>query len=120
MSFSFSMFLSGSLVLLGYVFMAVSFGTVMFASAFSVAYRLPIMLRNLRGDGTLSESFLPLWAESGKITVKDSKIRSGAVLFFLFFLVLFWKVGSLCHFDPFFGGLAVDKRGGVFFFSALF
>lgn len=67
--------------------MAVSFGTGMVASAFSVAYRLPNMFRNLLAEGTLSQSFLPLYAESGKISEEEAKIMSGAVLSFLFFIL---------------------------------
>ncbi|OCC30037.1 putative lipid II flippase MurJ [Leptospira interrogans serovar Canicola] len=70
--------------------MAVSFGTGMVASAFSVAYRLPNMFRNLLAEGTLSQSFLPLYAESGKISEEEAKIMSGAVLsFFVFLFYLF-------------------------------
>lgn len=84
---SFYTFLSRILGLLRDHFMAVSFGTGMVASAFSVAYRLPNMFRNLLAEGTLSQSFLPLYAESGKISEEEAKIMSGAVLSFLFFIL---------------------------------
>ncbi|EMF40720.1 virulence factor MVIN domain protein [Leptospira interrogans serovar Icterohaemorrhagiae str. Verdun HP] len=86
---SFYTFLSRILGLLRDHFMAVSFGTGMVASAFSVAYRLPNMFRNLLAEGTLSQSFLPLYAESGKISEEEAKIMSGAVLSFLFLFYLF-------------------------------
>lgn len=69
--------------------MAVSFGTGMVASAFSVAYRLPNMFRNLLAEGTLSQSFLPLYAESGKISEEEAKIMSGSGFVFLFLFYLF-------------------------------
>ncbi|EMP05157.1 virulence factor MVIN domain protein [Leptospira interrogans serovar Pyrogenes str. 200701872] len=98
---SFYTFLSRILGLLRDHFMAVSFGTGMVASAFSVAYRLPNMFRNLLAEGTLSQSFLPLYAESGKISEEEAKIMSGAVLSFLFF-ILSILVGIVFLFSPFF------------------
>lgn len=80
--------------------MAVSFGTGMVASAFSVAYRLPNMFRNLLAEGTLSQSFLPLYAESGKISEEEAKIMSGAVLSFCFYFIYF--SGYRISFSPFF------------------
>ncbi|EQA47098.1 murein biosynthesis integral membrane protein MurJ [Leptospira broomii serovar Hurstbridge str. 5399] len=69
-------------------FMAVSFGTGMIASAFSVAYRLPNMFRNLLAEGTLSQSFMPLYSEAGKEGEEAARRMSGAVLVFLA-LILF-------------------------------
>ncbi|EMK05999.1 integral membrane protein MviN [Leptospira kirschneri str. MMD1493] len=98
---SFYTFLSRILGLLRDHFMAVSFGTGMVASAFSVAYRLPNMFRNLLAEGTLSQSFLPLYAESGKISEEEAKVMSGAILSFLFF-ILSILVGIVFLFSPFF------------------
>ncbi|EMJ93216.1 murein biosynthesis integral membrane protein MurJ [Leptospira alstonii] len=98
---SFYTFLSRILGLIRDHFMAVSFGTGMIASAFSVAYRLPNMFRNLLAEGTLSQSFLPLYAESGKIGEEEAKVMSGAVLSFLFF-VLSLLVGIVFLFAPLF------------------
>ncbi|EMO55976.1 virulence factor MVIN domain protein [Leptospira santarosai str. CBC1416] len=81
--------------------MAVSFGTGMVASAFSVAYRLPNMFRNLLAEGTLSQSFMPLYSESGRIGEEEAKVMSGAVLSFLFF-VLSLLVGIVFLLSPFF------------------
>lgn len=81
--------------------MAVSFGTGMVASAFSVAYRLPNMFRNLLAEGTLSQSFMPLYAESGKVSEEEARVMSGAVLSFLFF-VLSVLVGVVFLFSPYF------------------
>ncbi|PJZ68491.1 murein biosynthesis integral membrane protein MurJ [Leptospira perolatii] len=69
-------------------FMAVSFGTGMVASAFSVAYRLPNMFRNLLAEGTLSQSFMPLYSEAGKEGELAARKMSGAVLSFLAVLLL--------------------------------
>ncbi|TGK14477.1 murein biosynthesis integral membrane protein MurJ [Leptospira stimsonii] len=98
---SFYTFLSRILGLVRDHFMAVSFGTGMVASAFSVAYRLPNMFRNLLAEGTLSQSFMPLYAESGKISEEEAKVMSGAVLSFLFF-VLSLLVGVMFLFSPLF------------------
>lgn len=68
--------------------MAVSFGTGMVASAFSVAYRLPNMFRNLLAEGTLSQSFMPLYSEFGKQGEEAARRMSGAVLSFLFVVLL--------------------------------
>lgn len=62
--------------------MAVSFGTGTVASAFSVAYRLPNMFRNLLAEGTLSQSFMPLYSDAEKEGVVAARKMSGAVLSF--------------------------------------
>ncbi|EMF83266.1 virulence factor MVIN domain protein [Leptospira weilii serovar Topaz str. LT2116] len=98
---SFYTFLSRILGLIRDHFMAVSFGTGMVASAFSVAYRLPNMFRNLLAEGTLSQSFMPLYSESGKLGEEEAKVMSGAVLSFLFF-VLSLLVAIVFLFSPFF------------------
>ncbi|RHX91275.1 murein biosynthesis integral membrane protein MurJ [Leptospira yasudae] len=98
---SFYTFLSRILGLIRDHFMAVSFGTGMVASAFSVAYRLPNMFRNLLAEGTLSQSFMPLYSESGKIGEEEAKVMSGAVLSFLFF-ILSLLVGVMFLFSPVF------------------
>ncbi|MDV6234807.1 murein biosynthesis integral membrane protein MurJ [Leptospira ellisii] len=98
---SFYTFLSRILGLLRDHFMAISFGTGMVASAFSVAYRLPNMFRNLLAEGTLSQSFMPLYSESGKISEEEARVMSGAVLSFLFFVLSLLVAGTFL-FAPFF------------------
>ncbi|MEM7183653.1 MAG: murein biosynthesis integral membrane protein MurJ [Spirochaetota bacterium] len=84
---SFYTFLSRVLGLLRDHYMATNFGTGWIASAFSVAYRLPNMFRNLLAEGTLSQSFMPLYSDSRKISQEEAKVMSGAVVSFLFFLL---------------------------------
>ncbi len=68
--------------------MAVSFGTGFIASAFSVAYRLPNMYRNLLAEGTLSQSFMPIYSDASKVSEEEAKLMSGAMLSFLSFMLL--------------------------------
>ncbi|TGL32442.1 murein biosynthesis integral membrane protein MurJ [Leptospira koniambonensis] len=82
-------------------FMAVSFGTGTVASAFVVAYRLPNMFRNLLAEGTLSQSFMPLYSDSNKEGLEAARRMSGAVLSFLF-LVLLAFVLLVFTFTPWF------------------
>ncbi|MEI7011857.1 murein biosynthesis integral membrane protein MurJ [Leptospira licerasiae] len=81
-------------------FMAVSFGTGTVASAFSVAYRLPNMFRNLLAEGTLSQSFMPLYSDAEKEGVVAARKMSGAVLSFLFVILLSFVV-IVFTFSPF-------------------
>jgi putative peptidoglycan lipid II flippase len=67
--------------------MATNFGTGMVASAFSVAYRLPNMFRNLLAEGTLSQSFMPIFSEYDSQSKEEARIMTGSVLSFLFFLL---------------------------------
>lgn len=64
--------------------MAVTFGTGWVASAFSVAYRLPNMYRNLLAEGTLSQSFMPIYSDAEKESLDEARKVSGTVLTFLF------------------------------------
>ncbi|MCE9500654.1 MAG: murein biosynthesis integral membrane protein MurJ [Leptospira sp.] len=97
---SFYTFLSRVLGLFRDHYMAVSFGTGWIASAFSVAYRLPNMFRNLLAEGTLSQSFMPLYSESGKFSEEEAQIMAGSVLSFLFFLLTLF-VALFLLFAPF-------------------
>lgn len=106
LALSFYTFLSRVLGLIRDHFMATSFGTGWIASAFSVAYRLPNMFRNLLAEGTLSQSFMPLYSESGKVSEEEAKIMSGAVLTFLFFLLSIF-IGLFLVFAPYFIPLLV-------------
>ncbi|PJZ86779.1 lipid II flippase MurJ, partial [Leptospira levettii] len=95
LALSFYTFLSRILGLIRDHFMAVSFGTGMVASAFSVAYRLPNMFRNLLAEGTLSQSFMPIFSEYEKMGVMEARVMAGTVLSFLFlclsiFVTFFW------------------------------
>ena len=76
-------------------FMATSFGTGMVASAFSVAYRLPNMFRNLLAEGTLSQSFMPIFAEYENRSKEEAQVMTGSVLSFLFFLLSIFIAGFL-------------------------
>jgi len=95
LALSFYTFLSRILGLVRDHFMAVSFGTGMVASAFSVAYRLPNMFRNLLAEGTLSQSFMPIFSEYEAMGVEAARVMAGTVLSFLFlclsiFVACFW------------------------------
>ena len=69
--------------------MAGYFGNGIYASAFSVAYRLPNMFRNLLAEGTLAQSFMPLFLQYFKRNKNHAKKMSGAILSFLFLFLLF-------------------------------
>ena len=71
LALSFYTFLSRILGLIRDHYMAVSFGTGFIASAFSVAYRLPNMYRNLLAEGTLSQSFMPLYSDASKVSEEE-------------------------------------------------
>lgn len=92
---SFYTLLSRVLGLLRDHFMATSFGTGMVASAFSVAYRLPNMFRNLLAEGTLSQSFMPIFSEYESRSKEEAKVMTGSVLSFLFFLLSLFIAGFL-------------------------
>ncbi|HNO23835.1 MAG TPA: lipid II flippase MurJ, partial [Leptospiraceae bacterium] len=98
---SFYTFLSRILGLVRDHFMAVTFGTGWVASAFSVAYRLPNMFRNLLAEGTLSQSFMPIYSEAEKTNLKEASLTAGTILTFLFsFLSVF--VSLFILFAPYF------------------
>lgn len=86
-SLSFYTMISRVLGLLRDHFMATSFGTGMVASAFSVAYRLPNMFRNLLAEGTLSQSFMPIFSSYEAKSLDEAKIMTGSILSFLFFIL---------------------------------
>ncbi|MCB1176584.1 MAG: murein biosynthesis integral membrane protein MurJ, partial [Leptospiraceae bacterium] len=81
--------------------MAVTFGTGWVASAFSIAYRFPNMYRNLLAEGTLSQSFMPIYSEAEKVNETEPAIVAGAVLTFLTFILSVF-VGIFMLFAPFF------------------
>ncbi len=125
LSLSFYTLLSRILGLLRDHFMAVSFGTGLVASAFSVAYRLPNMFRNLLAEGTLSQSFMPIFSEYESIGVEEARIMTGTVLSFLFFcLSIFVSIFFFFAKDflpylvggtPEYGNLVVDLSLILFF-----
>ncbi|PJZ80943.1 murein biosynthesis integral membrane protein MurJ [Leptospira meyeri] len=125
LALSFYTFLSRILGLVRDHFMAVSFGTGMVASAFSVAYRLPNMFRNLLAEGTLSQSFMPIFSEYEKIGVLEARVMAGTVLSFLFlclslFVALFWFFAAgflpaLVGGTPEYGTLVVELSLVLFF-----
>jgi len=100
LALSFYTFLSRILGLIRDHYMAVSFGTGFVASAFSVAYRLPNMYRNLLAEGTLSQSFMPLYSDSSKVSEEEAKVMSGTVLSFLSCMLLLF-VGLFVLFAPY-------------------
>ena len=100
LALSFYTFLSRILGLIRDHYMAVSFGTGFIASAFSVAYRLPNMYRNLLAEGTLSQSFMPLYSDASKVSEEEAKVMSGAMLSFLSFMLLLF-VGLFVLFAPY-------------------
>lgn len=92
-------------------YMAISFGNGMLASAFSVAYRLPNMYRNLLAEGTLSQSFMPIYSDSTKESNLEAKKMSGSVLSFLTcFLFIFIGVFILTapYFLPYLVGGSLE------------
>ncbi|MGE8722197.1 murein biosynthesis integral membrane protein MurJ [Leptospira terpstrae] len=125
LALSFYTFLSRILGLIRDHFMAVSFGTGMVASAFSVAYRLPNMFRNLLAEGTLSQSFMPIFSEYEKMGVEEARVMSGTVISFLFlclsvFVALFWFFAAgflptLVGGSPEYGALVVELSLVLFF-----
>ncbi len=84
LALSFYTFLSRILGLIRDHYMAVTFGTGWVASAFSIAYRLPNMYRNLLAEGTLSQSFMPIYSDAEKESKEEAARVSGTVLTFLF------------------------------------
>jgi putative peptidoglycan lipid II flippase len=84
LALSFYTFLSRILGLIRDHYMAVTFGTGWVASAFSIAYRLPNMYRNLLAEGTLSQSFMPIYSDAEKESKEEAAKVSGTVLTFLF------------------------------------
>jgi putative peptidoglycan lipid II flippase len=68
-------------------FVAQFFGTSLFADVFRAALRMPNVLQNLLGEGTLSASFIPVYSEllqEGK--KKEAGQVAGAVLAILFII----------------------------------
>jgi len=125
LALSFYTFLSRILGLVRDHFMAVSFGTGMVASAFSVAYRLPNMFRNLLAEGTLSQSFMPIFSEYEAMGKEEARVMAGTVLSFLFlclsvFVGLFSLLAprflpALVGGSPEYGGLVVEISLVLFF-----
>jgi len=101
LALSFYTFLSRILGLIRDHYMAVTFGTGMIASAFSVAYRFPNMFRNLLAEGTLSQSFMPIYADAEKINKYEAALVAGTILSFLTFVLCVF-VGLFMLFAPFF------------------
>lgn len=101
LALSFYTFLSRILGLIRDHYMAVTFGTGWVASAFSIAYRFPNMFRNLLAEGTLSQSFMPIYADAEKVSEKEPALVAGTVLSFLTFALSMF-VGLFMVFAPFF------------------
>ena len=84
LALSFYTFLSRILGLFRDHYMAVTFGSGWVASAFSIAYRLPNMYRNLLAEGTLSQSFMPIYNDAEKESAEEAAKVAGTILTFLF------------------------------------
>ena len=64
---------------------ATYFGTTMFADVFRAALRIPNVLQNLLGEGTLSASFVPVYSE---LLHQDRKEEAGRVAGAVFSMLL--------------------------------
>lgn len=128
LALSFYTLLSRILGLVRDHYMATSFGNGMVASAFSVAYRFPNMFRNLLAEGTLSQSFMPIFSDYEKIGREDARQMTGVVLSFLFFFLscivaVFWVLAGkflpdLVGGSNEYGKLVVDLSLILFFLIA--
>jgi putative peptidoglycan lipid II flippase len=63
------------------------FGTSLYASAFRAALRMPNILQNLLGEGTLSASFIPVYAELLERGEKEQAGRLAGAVFALLLAV---------------------------------
>ena len=63
------------------------FGTSRYASAFRVALRMPNILQNLLGEGTLSASFIPVYSELLERGEKEAAGRLAGGVFALLLAV---------------------------------
>lgn len=70
-------------------FLARFFGTSIIATYWEIAYMLPNMLRNLLAEGILSQSFVPVYSESLKISEDRARKDSGKIIVFLSILLIF-------------------------------
>ncbi|GIX40798.1 MAG: putative lipid II flippase MurJ [Leptospiraceae bacterium] len=82
-------FISRILGLIRDHFLARFFGTSLIATYWEIAYMLPNMLRNLLAEGILSQSFIPVYSESLKISEKKAKEDSGKIILFLSIILFF-------------------------------
>ncbi len=77
------------------------FGTSLYADAFRAALRLPNALQNLLGEGTLSASFIPVYAELLEEGRKEDAGRLAGAIFSLLFTLAMGLVLLGVIFAPF-------------------
>lgn len=80
------------------------FGTTMFADVFRAALRIPNVLQNLLGEGTLSASFVPVYSELLHQGRKEDAGRVAGAVFAMLLVV----AGAFSLFGVFMAPLMVD------------
>ncbi|HEX6558996.1 MAG TPA: murein biosynthesis integral membrane protein MurJ, partial [Longimicrobiales bacterium] len=83
---------------------ATYFGTTMFADVFRAALRIPNVLQNLLGEGTLSASFVPVYSELLHQEKKEEAGRLAGAVFAMLLIV----AGAFSLFGVFAAPLMVD------------
>lgn len=79
--------------------------------AFVVAFRLPNMFRRLLGEGTLSVSFIPIYAEARTHSEERARCLSNAVFTFVFGISVIISVACFVYMDDILWYLVGDPRG---------
>ncbi len=83
------------------------FGTSIISEYWEIAYMLPNMLRNLLAEGILSQSFIPIYSDSLKVSEQKAKEDSGKIIIFLtifLFLIVFIGIISFPFILPYYVG----------------
>lgn len=101
--------------------MARYFGISVYADAFTVGLRLPNLLQNLLGEGTLSASFIPVYAELVHQGRTHEAGRTAGAVFVLLagvaaalaFLGVVFAPAIVTLFAPGYEGEAFDMTVGV-------
>jgi putative peptidoglycan lipid II flippase len=91
------------------------FGNSLYASAFNAALRMPNVLQNLLGEGTLSASFIPVYSRLLERGEKEAAGRVAGAIFALLLafaggLALFGVVAAPLLVDIFFTGFTGEQR----------
>jgi len=76
--------------ILGYIrdmLIAYNFGCSIYTDAFFVAFRIPNLLRQLLGEGTLSSSFIPVFTHEYSIDGKEVAKKTANYVFFLIIML---------------------------------
>ncbi len=79
-------------------FQARFFGTTILAEYWEIAYMLPNLLRNLLAEGILSQSFIPVYSESLKVSQQKANQDSGKIIIFLTIVLFFIIVIGIISF----------------------